>query len=333
MREPRELPFVVLAAVGGALGGVAFFTFVGGAIVVGRFRGAGLSGTEAVALVPRSDLLAVGAQSMLIPTLIAVALLVPFVAIARDRACRRSFLIAMSVLGFAVATALVAHNCLWTLLIAAVPLALLPLRVFRGFILLTLTVVVVVVAPGVGSASDERVALAALALTAFAGGFAVDELAKGAEVSPGLVPKRELLVKTDAAAEVSHTRAPAAALLFLVAAALAAITQYGMGYENPRVRPAAVLRTDHRSGLCGIFVGESAERVWIGEVVPDAAHSSIGMRDAAPILALPRDEIGDMAVGPNAHFAHVTERDAELWEQLLSYNGAENARRPASCWP
>lgn len=63
------LPGMVLAAIGGSIGVLSFVAFFGGAILWVRMDEAGLPGSEAVALIPRSVLLATGAN-FLVPSLL-----------------------------------------------------------------------------------------------------------------------------------------------------------------------------------------------------------------------------------------------------------------------
>jgi hypothetical protein len=72
-----SLQTVLLSLVGAlatGIGGLGFFTFVGGSVLVARFRGAGLSGTTAVSVVPKSDLLAIGIDQLLAPLVVAFGL-------------------------------------------------------------------------------------------------------------------------------------------------------------------------------------------------------------------------------------------------------------------
>jgi hypothetical protein len=110
-QNPLEgLPLAVLAGIGGGVAGLTFFTFVGGAIVVARLRGAGLSGTKAVALVPKADLLAVGAQAMLLPTMIGLVVVVLFVVCDRSEKARMIVLAIFALLGLDIAVRLVDHQ-------------------------------------------------------------------------------------------------------------------------------------------------------------------------------------------------------------------------------
>src|SRR4051794_7437750 len=98
----RALPNTVLASIAGGLGGLAFFTFVGGAVFVARYRGGGLSGTKSVALVPKADLLASGGQTLVIPAIAGVAVLVVFLRFAQRPCARCRLLSGLGLLGLAV---------------------------------------------------------------------------------------------------------------------------------------------------------------------------------------------------------------------------------------
>jgi hypothetical protein len=149
--SPLEgLPLAVLVGIGGGLAGLTFFTFMGGVITVARFRGAGLSGTKAVALVPKSDLLAVGAQVLLLPILIALVALVPFVMAERSDRRRRLVLTVLGAGGVIVGCTVIALS--W------------PIRDWTA---------------------DEFEAVAALVVVAGVGGLAVDGMAERSEPTGG----------------------------------------------------------------------------------------------------------------------------------------------------
>lgn len=76
----------VLGAIGTGIGVLGFLTFVGGAVWIARFRGVGLSGTYAISAMPRSELIATGADQLFAPAvvaLVAVALTIALVLVAR----------------------------------------------------------------------------------------------------------------------------------------------------------------------------------------------------------------------------------------------------------
>lgn len=78
----------VLGAIGTGIGVLGFLTFVGGATWVARFRGVELSGTYAISAMPRSELIATGADQLFSPAiaaLLAAALVLGLLALARWR--------------------------------------------------------------------------------------------------------------------------------------------------------------------------------------------------------------------------------------------------------
>ena len=66
-----DLARTAVTAIAAGLGGLAFVTFIGGAITAARFRGAGFSGTKVIAVTPRADLLAAGAELLVLPIIVA----------------------------------------------------------------------------------------------------------------------------------------------------------------------------------------------------------------------------------------------------------------------
>lgn len=76
----------VLGAIGTGIGVLGFLTFVGGAVWVARLRGLGFSGTYGISLMPRSELIATGADQLFAPAvaaLLAMALVLGLLALAR----------------------------------------------------------------------------------------------------------------------------------------------------------------------------------------------------------------------------------------------------------
>jgi hypothetical protein len=64
--DPRRVTLAFVGAIGTGISGVGFFIFVGGALLLARFTGAGLPSVVAVATVPRTQLLVVGAAALTI---------------------------------------------------------------------------------------------------------------------------------------------------------------------------------------------------------------------------------------------------------------------------
>jgi hypothetical protein len=62
--------------VGTGIGGVGFFIFVGGALILARFRGAGLPALTSLSVVPRAQLLAIGATALTVLLVIGLAVVI-----------------------------------------------------------------------------------------------------------------------------------------------------------------------------------------------------------------------------------------------------------------
>lgn len=74
--DPRRFTLAIVGAVGTGISGIGFFIFVGGAMILGRFRGAGLPALSALSVAPRSQLLALGAASLMILLVLGIAIAV-----------------------------------------------------------------------------------------------------------------------------------------------------------------------------------------------------------------------------------------------------------------
>jgi hypothetical protein len=264
----RDLPLAVLSAIAAGVGGLAFFTFVGGAITVARFRGAGLSGTKAVALVPKSDLLAVGAQALLLPTVIALIALAGFVPLAQHPWLRRVALVILGIGSLVALWAFTPYTPYWWI-----------------------------------HTTDIFAALLAIAV---AGGFAVDHLAKNSESRrPAQLgaPRRRA------------SRSPAAVLLFLVVSLVVAVASYGVAYARPSVHAMAVLRSDGLP-LCGVYVGESAHEVWVGEIKRDDTHPYRGIRASGYVAEVPRETVVALAIGSSLPIRQALQQMPRLLVEL-----------------
>jgi hypothetical protein len=76
----------LLAALGTGIGVLGFLVFVGAATWLARYRGAGISGTYGVSVLPRTELIVAGADQLLGPTvaaLVAVAVTIACLLVAR----------------------------------------------------------------------------------------------------------------------------------------------------------------------------------------------------------------------------------------------------------
>jgi hypothetical protein len=291
-RSPAaHLPLAVLSAIGAGVGGLAFFTFVGGAITAARFRGVGISGTKAVALVPKADLLAVGAQALLVPCVVALLALVAFVPLARDRWLRRSFLLFLGVAGLVWLWAWTPYQPWWW-----------------------------------WHPSDVFLLLLAVGV---AGAIAVDRLApslpSGSPFSlhplSGIGRQLFRRVRRSATAR-GPSRAPAAGMLFLVIALAGTVTYFGASRAKPSLHEMVILRTDGRPPLCGLYVGESDNDVWI------AVHKNQNDWHDWYVAELPRAMVAALAIGPTHTMTKAKWQKRENEMEMLRFDLSRRIQNP-----
>ena len=140
---------------------------------------------------------------------------------------------------------------------------------------------------------DEWEAVVAMSVVAVTGALAVDYLAKPEE-----------------------SRAPAAILLFLVVALFVATTSYARGYARPSVHPVAVVRADEETGISGIYVGETDDGVWIGEVKQTGLNH--GDKKKGDIIELPRSQVRGVAIGSLRSLDDAVAEGPKLLDSLKS---------------
>jgi hypothetical protein len=302
------LPLAVLSAIGAGLGGLAFFTFVGGAITVARFRGIGVSGTKSVALVPRADLLAVGAQALLTPCVVALFALACFVPIARDRPFRIAYLAFLAAAGFAALWAWTPYQPQWW-----------------GRHLDTFLLLVGIV--GAGGIAVNRLT-PSLPLPSRRPGVTLPTTGGRSLFEPpadpplharlaGAGPRLWNRARRSATA-AGPSRAAAGALLFLVVALAGTVAQYGAARAKPQIHAMAVMRKG-ASPLCGVYVGESAKDIWIALPNPDKNLPYF-------VAAVPRETVTAVAIGKTAPKADAASQGQPLLTALATQLKAVTAK-------
>jgi len=96
------------------------------------------------------------------------------------------------------------------------------------------------------------------------------------------------------------------------------VATYAIGYAHPRLLPMAVLDRDGRSGISGVYVGESSSHVWIGQVVLDPSVPNHGRTRGGRIIELPRSQVGSLAIGPRLSLDEAVEQAPGLLDTLRS---------------
>jgi hypothetical protein len=102
------------------------------------------------------------------------------------------------------------------------------------------------------------------------------------------------------------------ATTIILFATVAAVTA---SLADPKVRPAAVLFAEHRVPLCGVFIAQDSEHLYIG-LAEKGPLRNIGDHSRGRILDLPRDEVRALAVGSSRSLPDALARRRDLLEEL-----------------
>jgi len=90
-----------------------------------------------------------------------------------------------------------------------------------------------------------------------------------------------------------------AAALAILLALLATAIGLSRTYSAPKVRGAAVVLGKSGKVVSGLFVAETRELVYLGEVTPSSADGNLPRRNSGSILALDRAEVTTLVLGSN----------------------------------
>jgi hypothetical protein len=246
-------------AIGTGIGAAAFLTFVGGAVMTARFRGVGVSGTSAVALVEKQELLAVGADqlvSFVTVSVVAALLTCALYGLASHASWMGSRFESRTV-RVAILGAAVVGGTLYYYMHARVNLRRSDASVF------------------------------ALGIVTLVVGAVVVELLAGPAISARQVPTGRSL----SASRGTHI-ALVASICFASVMLFGAAETYSYNYRFPEVRPAALVLSDRQTVMYGYYVGASNGHIYV------ARRSSLGLHLRSQRLeGLPNAEVLDVALG------------------------------------
>jgi hypothetical protein len=280
----------VLAAIATGIGVLGFVTFVGGAVQYGRFRAAGLSAEDAVAVVPTQSLVVIGA-----------AALVPAVAVA------------LVFVGLLFLVRVVAGGLGGPPGGAAAPPGGAPAAA---------------AAPSVLAQQGNRVrgvlmfGYMALAL----GAAYLSTLAPGSRDVLIVLLGLFLALLTAAVARVTDRFTYIAAATLVASGLFLGVVNVVHAYDNSDVRPVAVVR-QNKQALIGFFIAEGGNRVYIGRLEFKKARGQTPQieKRRSRIMAIDKAQISDISIG-----APVDANDALLQAGRLADELCDEQLAPAT---
>ena len=87
---------------------------------------------------------------------------------------------------------------------------------------------------------------------------------------------------------------------------------------DPKVQPAAVIRVGEQpgSGLCGVYVTENDERLYLARLRPDENHRRLPAEDSGRIFFVAAKDVAALSIGPPMPLEAATVRASELRKEL-----------------
>jgi len=302
----RQALIAAAAALAAGLVSLTFVAVVGGAVLMARLRGAGLPTEAGIAVQPRSVLLAVGGE-VLAPA-IAVSLaavfavhfwpqsrqVVPLGAYVQGPSpwsrIRSRWLSRSSIFAVLIVMLGLGYYLGWSAGALHFPLQIAIFGVIAAFAL------------GVARVSGR---LAAKAVEARDRRY---ELARERPIEQPPEPAHWHLVRV----ETKYLAGVAVALLLY--ATIAAVTA---SLADPKIRPAAVLFNDDRGPLCGVFVAENADHVYIAEAVEDPHIRNVGRHSQGRMFDLPRATVRALVLGAGQSISDTHVAAPKLLDELM----------------
>jgi hypothetical protein len=322
----RQALVAAATALATGLASLTFVAIVGGAVVMARLRGAGLPTEAGVAVQPRSVLLAVGGE-VLAPA-IAVALLtvfavhflptsrivVPEPAAAQtgdaptgDPGTRNSRLARWfhedlwdrhNILAALVALFAAGYYAMWSAGAFEFPFQTLIAVLMLGF------------AGAVGYVSG-RLAATAVRARDERHGSTPEHLGDPAPSTHARLARIELAYLAGVA------------LVIMLFATIAAVTA---SLADPKVRPAAVVFKDDRGPICGVYVAQNSDHVYIGTAVEDPDIRNVGLHREGRILDVPRSTVRGLVLGSGQSLSDAHASAPKLLGELMAVHHVQPAQ-------
>jgi hypothetical protein len=283
-------PKIILEFLGAVAGIAAFVTLVGGAVFWLRFDELGLPADRAVALLPSSLLLTVGAHALAVPAIAGLAAVIAIQAFEGRSAVVLAFL--------AGVIAFILVLVLWDLAF--------DLSVGLGLIASAIVALLVAVLAGVGAhtlgkrvGQEHAPTVLTLAVVGVAGAVVVISTL-GLQLYPHLlivalvVLAGVLAIFAAASRNLGHR--PVLWIVFvsfLLAGAAVALTRTA---NEPKLEPVAVLLKDPEDAIAGFYVGESDDRIHLAQLRHGSGLVDVSAEPVEAIVTIPRDRVARMAL-------------------------------------
>jgi hypothetical protein len=320
-----------VATLATAVVSVGFVAFVGAAILWARFHVAQLPADQAVAVVPRSELVAVGASALVtFAALGLAAVLLVYLIDPQGRASKR----------------------MWAGLLALVVAELLVVIVLAGFTARHATLLVICFAGGA-----VLLGLAVHWLPSVVAGLTPDAAAAPPAADPPAPPPDPtdhvvravivlavlvvlfgvlwtterwlawvtlvVLVLAIADLAVAHASGehfwPYAGAVFASVGLLGAVASLIEASDTPEVQAAAFLRSDATGGACALYVTETDQRLYLAPVdlLPGAADTR-PRPGSGRLFSLPKDKLLAWSIGPLQSIGRAQAQAVALRDELIA---------------
>jgi hypothetical protein len=266
----------VAAAIAGGVGVLGFVALAGGAVLWTRFDAAGFPTERALAVVPRTELIVIGAETLVpLAALVLVSVVLIWLAVAtwlliatrdvkaEDRRSERAERI---------------RGASW------------PVRAVIGLSLAATLAYFLLYAP----APDFRDVLVAVLVLLVA----------------GFVCERGWAILCDES--FGWFAILVGAVIFGVGLSLT----YLETQERPLVRPAAVVFKGSHRGVAGLFIAETDSAVYVAEVSPKSDNGDEGDEPTGRMIEIPRDLIRAISIGSNQSLPQALTRAPTLRREL-----------------
>jgi hypothetical protein len=307
-----------LPAIGSAVGFVGFVAVLGGSIEWIRFTSAGLPVTQAVGAIVQRELVIVGATALI--GFIALALAAVLVAYLTDSKGVGTRKLGRATVGLAMAEMAAA--------VVYTPASAGERIVFVAALIAVAGAILIALSPVLAAeikTAVRTVEVSAWTLTVIVMGGVGAALLIWAVISSTkwLLLMLAVVIAVNAAV-FGVARATTKFLwygvsVFVSAPIFGAILSGIRTYRFPKVQPVALIRKASNHAICGIYIGESGERVYIGRVQLDARDQPIA--GTGRIFWVPKSEVDMVKVGASQSIGDANGRGPELARELYADRG------------